>query len=133
MLSGGLLSGRALAQELPPPQLILPLISAIAFGSSVAKAKAESEANPIAQAVGTQPTMRRGMLPSRLWIPDLYRIEYERDPLPFAAPVDNDRMVAFDLMSRPASGFKVRAAYDSEKLPIGDSREVFRLEFKLDF
>ena len=75
----------------------------------------------------------RSIIPKRIHIPDLYRIDYERDAPRFAEPVDNDKMVALELLPstpiRPSVSFR----FDKESLPLGDSSNRLSVEFELPF
>jgi len=75
----------------------------------------------------------RAMIPKRFHIPDLYRIDCERDAPRFAEPVDNDKMVALELLPstpiRPSVSFR----FDKESLPLGDSSNRLSVELELPF
>jgi hypothetical protein len=134
--AGGLLLTLALggaARAGESPQLILPLLTALALGQTVATAQAEREQNPIRATVNSPPAARLSFLPTRLRIPDLYAIELERDPARFAAPIDADTMVAFDLWNARPKGPRVSVAYDTESPLIGESSDVLRFEVEIGF
>ena len=72
------------------------------------------------------------LLPSELHIPDLYAVDVDRDPRQYVAPIDNDRMVSLDLMSR-RHGWKTFVAYDTEDrgpFPGGSTRLSVVAEFR---
>ena len=75
----------------------------------------------------------RALIPKRIRIPDLYRIDCERDAPRFAEPVDNDKMVALELLPstpiRPSVSFR----FDKESLPLGDSSDRLSVELELPF
>lgn len=117
------------------PALLLPFRATLAIVERPARA-------PIA--TGTEPRRWRGpapgapppppeFIPKRIHIPDLYAVDFERDPPRFAEPVDADRMVALELVpaARRRPGFSL--VYDTESLPIGDSSDRVSVRFQLPF
>ena len=61
-------------------------------------------------------------------IPDLYAQEFDITLPPYAAPVNGDRVVAFDLLPRPYRPWIAQLAYDEEKRgPLPDHGDVIRL------
>jgi hypothetical protein len=125
-------------------QLILPLMSAMAFG--VSAVEGTPEATPqVSPPVSPQVTARPGVsasplagpppaqarvpfLPSRLLIPDGYAIDLVRTPPRFVAPVDRDRVVAFDLLPQSRTSWRACIAYDQEvSRPLPGSADLLRL------
>ena len=105
--------------------LVLPLARAIAL---------------IDRRTGDTPAMRsdatsrfRTLIPKRIHIPDLYRIDCERDAPRFAEPVDNDKMVALELLPSTPLRPSVTFRFDKESLPLGDSSNRVSVELELPF
>jgi len=94
--------------------------------------KADHPATP--PVVGTMPIAPArstpAFVPSRFHIPDGYEIDLERDVPRFAAPVDRDNLVSFELMDR---GVGVFLDYEEESFPIGDGNELFLLTIERRF
>jgi len=120
--------GTSLAQGESQIQLILPLVSAMAFGVSAVEATPAPVA-PGSPLAGSPPARSQpSLLPSRLLIPDGYAIDLGRTPPRFAVPVDRDRVVAFDLVSQPRAGWQACIAYDQEvRGPLPGSADLLRL------
>ena len=107
------------------PQLLLPLVAAITLGAS-----AVSGAHQMAHRSSGQ----LSIIPPGMHIPDLYAIQYDRDPARFAQPIDNDRLVSLDLLPRPHRGWMPSLAYDDESPQVlGRSSTVIRLTIEYDF
>jgi hypothetical protein len=70
------------------------------------------------------------IVPPRFHIPDGYEIDLERDVPRFAAPVDRDNLVSFELLDR---GVGVFLDYDEESYPIGDGGEMLMLQIERRF
>lgn len=70
------------------------------------------------------------IVPSRFHIPDGYEIDLERDAPRFAAPVDRDNLVSFELLDR---GVGVFVDYEEESYPIGDGGEILMLQIERRF
>ena len=106
------------------PVLVLPLARAIALVH-------EKRAAPGARSDTT--SRFRALIPKRIQIPDLYRVDCERDAPHFAEPVDNDKMVALELVPatpiRPSVSFR----FDKESLPLGDSSNRLSVELEFPF
>ena len=105
--------------------LVLPLARALAL---------------IERPRGAAPTARsdttsrfRAIIPKRIHIPDLYRIDCERDVPRFAEPVDNDKMVALQLLPSTSIRPSVSFRFDKESLPLGDSSSRLSVELELPF
>src|SRR5262245_21344228 len=75
----------------------------------------------------------RAMIPKGIHIPDLDRIDCERDLPRFAEPVDNDKMVALQLLPSTAVRPSVSFRFDKESLPLGDSSDRLSVELELPF
>jgi hypothetical protein len=110
------------------PQLILPLVTAIAVASAAAKAP---------QQVGTMQPGRRpvlSLLPSQVRIEDGYEIDAEdyigrRRPVALA---DSDRVASFDVLRRRRHGWMTSFVYDEEsKGPLSGSGDIVR--FVVDY
>ena len=104
--------------------LVLPLAQAIALIH-------EHRAAPNARA--DTASRFRALIPKRIHIPDLYRIDEERDPPRFAEPVDNDKLVALELVPATSLHPSVSFRFDNESLPIGDSSKRLSVQLEFDF
>ena len=104
--------------------LVLPLARALAL---VTEERASPNARP------DTASRFRALIPKRIHIPDLYRIDDERDPPRFAEPVDNDKMVALELVPAAPIHPSVSFRFDKESLPLGDSSNRLSVEFGFDF
>jgi hypothetical protein len=75
----------------------------------------------------------RALIPKRIHIPDLYHVDCERDAPRFAEPVDNDKLVALELVPatqiRPSVSFR----FDKESLPLGDSSNRLSVVLEIPF
>jgi len=124
-------------------QLVLPLVSAMAFGVAAAEATREQPASvsPLTAAslppLTAAPPPRPGavsLLPHRISIPDGYAEDIDTDPPRFVEPVNRDRIVALDLLGRPRGGWTAWAAYDEEKRgPFKGTADVLRLVVEFHF
>ncbi len=111
-----------------PPQLLLPLLAALAMGRSALELHATSKEATIPGAP------RLGFIPSAIRIPDLYAIDVaERDPRRYAEPVDRDNQVALNLLPRRHRGMMLKLSYDTEELPIGDGWDLFRVVIQFEW
>jgi hypothetical protein len=124
----GLRAGAAHAQS--GPELILPLVTAIAVASAAANAPAY-----IAGAKASDGRPLLSIIPRQIDIPDAY--EYDVDDFTFRrsiAPIDPDRLVAFDLNRRPQYGWTASIAYDDESRgPMGYDSDVVTFELEYPF
>ena len=92
------------------PELILPLVTAIAVASAASK---------VPHQVATLEPGRRpilSLLPSQVHIEDGYEIDVDdyigrRRPV---ALIDDDRIASFDLFSRPRHGWMMTFSYNDE-------------------
>jgi hypothetical protein len=113
--------------QVPPAQLVLPLLATLAMGRSVYELQmTDTITHPLGFARDQLPG-KPTFIPSFLSIPDLYSVDVsDRDPPRFAAPVDTSKMLS---LNRSLS-----VVYDTESLPaLRDSSRLLRLEFELDF
>jgi hypothetical protein len=124
----GLRAGVARAES--GPNLILPLVTAIAVASAAADAPAYIAG---ARAGGGRPLL--SLIPRRFEIQDGY--EYDVDDYigrRSFAPVNGDRIVSFDLLRRPKRGWMASLAYDEESRgPLKSGDEVLTLEVEYPF
>jgi len=72
-------------------------------------------------------------IPRRIHIPELYKLDFERDAPRFAVPVDNDRMVAFEVVPPARLRPSLSLRFDKESLPLGSSSSRLSIEFELPF
>jgi hypothetical protein len=119
------------------PALLLPVSVALAIVEQPARAGAPATPVSVASrwrgnAAGVPPPPPT-FIPKRIHIPDLYKIDVDRDPPRFAEPVDNDRMVALEFISAAAWRPSVSFTYDTESAPIGDSSKRVSLRLELPF
>jgi len=115
------------AESGPGPDLILPLMTAIAVASAASK-------TPTMVGVDRSGRSILSLLPSELRIQDGYDIDVNdyigrRSP---TAVIDSNRLVAYDVLSRRQRGWMCSFAYDTErKGPLSDTGQVLR--FVLDY
>jgi len=127
------LRGSAEAGGAPPVELVLPLITTLAFGQSIMQAHID-DAGP-----GTFRDRARavlGFLPAGLRVPDRYIVDVaDRDPAPFAAPVDRTTYAAFNLLPRRFSERRsLSVLYATEGVrALRDTSRLFGLRFSVDF
>ena len=112
------------------PNLILPLVTAIAFASA---------ASDVPRQVATLDPGQRPLLsliPRQVHIPDGYQYDFE-DYVGLKRPsdlVDRDRIVSFDILRQPRRGWMAHVAYDEEyRGPVTSRGDVLRIEFKHRF
>lgn len=119
--------GRATAEG--PPQLILPIMTAIAVASA-----ASSVPQTVAMDGQHRPIL--SLLPSQLEFEDGYEIDVD-DYIGRHAPValvDVTRIASFDVMRRRQWGWMASVAYDEERAkPMPGSSEVFRFVVERQF
>ena len=108
------------------PQLLLPLVTALALASA---AEVGEPARPRAPMRATAPGGGRfTLVPAQLHLPDAYAEEIDVTPPRFAAPLDGDRIVSFDLFRRARRGWMASVAYDEERRgPLPGSSDVLSL------
>ena len=112
------------------PNLILPLVTAIAFASA---------ASNVPRQVATLDPGRRPLLsliPQQVHIVDGYQYDFE-DYVGLRRPndmVDNDRIASYDILRQPRRGWTAHVAYDEEyRGPVTSRGDVLRIEFKHRF
>ena len=112
------------------PNLILPLVTAIAFASG---------ASNLPRQVATLDPGRRPLLsliPKQVHLVDGYQYDFE-DYVGLRRPndmVDSDRIVSYDILRRPRRGWMAYVAYDEEyRGPVTGRSDVLRIEFKHRF
>src|SRR5689334_2293722 len=93
------------------PQLILPLVTALAVASAAAKAPQQVAV----MAPGRRPIL--SLIPSQVQFEDGYEIDVEdyigrRKPVDV---VDGDRIVSFDVLRHRQNGWMTSFAYDTER------------------
>ena len=117
------LPGGALAAD-GQPNLLLPLVAAVAFGASAARG---------AHAANAQ-HQQLSIIPPHMHIPDMYAVDDNRDPARFAEPLDRDRMASFDLLPHAARGWMPSLIFDDESpQTLGHGSNLFRISFEYDF
>lgn len=122
-----------MAGDAPPIQLALPLITTLALGHSFMEARLDGDGR-----AGFRDRARAalGLLPAALRVPDLYVVNItERDPAPFAAPLDRTTYASFNLLPRRFSqGRSLSVLYATEGVPaLRATSTLFGLNFSLDF
>jgi len=112
------------------PNLILPLVTAIAFASA---------ASDVPRQVATLDPGRRPLLsliPQQVHIVDGYQYDFE-DYVGLRRPhdmVDSDRIVSYDILRQPRRGWMAFIAYDEEyRGPVTGHSDVLRIELKHRF
>ncbi len=112
------------------PNLILPLVTAIAFASA---------ASNVPQQVATLHPGRRPLLsliPKQVHIVDGYQYAFE-DYVGLKRPsdmVDSDRIVSYEIFRRPRRGWMAFVAYDEEyRGPVTGRSDILRIELKHRF
>lgn len=122
--------------QVPPAQLVLPLLATLAMGRSVYELQMTDTITHHLGFARDQLPGKPTFIPSFLSIPDLYSVDVtDRDPPRFAAPVDSSKMLSLNLLPRSlALNRSLSVVYDTESLPaLRDSSRLLRLEFELDF
>lgn len=127
------LRGTAMADGIPPIQLVLPLITTLALGHSFMEARLDGDGQ-----AGFRDRARAalGILPAALRVPDLYLVDVtERDPAPFAAPLDRTTYASFNLLPRRfAQGRSLSVVYATEGArALRDTSTLFGLKLSVDF
>ena len=112
------------------PNLVLPLVTAIAFAS------AASEAPRQVATLGPDHRPLLSLIPKQVHIVDGYQYDFE-DYVGLRRPrglVDSDRIVSYDILRRPRRGWMAFVAYDEEyRGPVTGRSEVLRFELKYPF
>jgi hypothetical protein len=125
--------GSAAAGGAPPIQLVLPLITTLAVGHSFMEAQLDGDGP-----AGFRNRARAALsfLPAALRVPDLYVLDItDRDPPPFAAPLDRTTYASFNLLPRRYSqGRSLSVLYATEGVPaLRNTSTLFGLKFSLEF
>src|SRR5438046_10276828 len=112
------------------PNLILPLVTAIAFASAASNVPRQvATLDP-----GRRPLLSR--LPEQVQIVDGYQYSFD-DYVGLKRPsdmVDSDRIVSYDILRRSRRGWTAFVAYDEEyRGPLTSRSDVLRIEFKHRF
>src|SRR5262249_54774461 len=127
------LRGSAGAGGAPPVQLAPPPITTPAFRPSIIPGRLEADGpGPFR----VQARAALGFLPAGLRVPDRYVVDVaERDPAPFAAPLDRTTYAAFNLLPRRFSdGRSLSILYATEGVrALRDTSTLFGLRFSVDF
>jgi len=128
-LASGACAGGDLVLVLPPSKALALIDRPVNVGPIRGQATPSRWRGPTPGAPPPPPAF----IPRRIHIPELYKVDFERDAPRFAEPVDNDRMVAFEVVPparlRPSLSFRV----DKESLPVGPSSSRLSIEFELPF
>lgn len=126
------LRGNAVAGGVPPIHLALPLITTLAFGHSFMEVSLDGD-GPLGFRDRTRAAL--GFLPAALRVPDLYVLDVaERDPAPFAAPLDRTTYASFNLLPRRFShGRSLSVLYATEGVrALRNTSTLFGLKFSVD-
>jgi hypothetical protein len=125
------LRGHAVAGDLPPIHLALPVLTTLALGRSALDVT-NGEA-PVGFRARARAAL--GLLPSALHVPDRYAVDVaDRDPARFAAPIDRTTYASFNLLPRRFSGRSLSLLYATEGVPaMRKTSPLFGLKFSLDF
>jgi hypothetical protein len=112
------------------PNLILPLVTAIAFASVASNVPRQvATLDP-----GQRPLL--SLIPKQVHIVDGYQYDFE-EYVGLRRPndmVDSDRIVSYDILGRPRRGWMAHVAYDEEyRGPVTGRSDVLRIEFKHRF
>jgi hypothetical protein len=106
--------------------LFLPVTDAARIAEPEEQPRTPTVRRSLPLRFGSLPT-REQILPKRVEIPDMYKQEFDITLRPWVAPVNGDRVVAFDLLSRPYQPWSATLAYDEEKRgPFPGDGEVVR-------
>ena len=113
--------------------LFLPVQDAVRITEMKEQPRTQTVRRSMALRFGALPT-REQILPKRVEIPDMYKQEYDITLRPWVAPVNGDRVVAFDLLPKPYQPWTATLAYDEEKRgPLPEGGDVVRLIFERKF
>ena len=114
--------------------LFLPVVEAARISEPVEQARTGTGTVRRGISLGRSLPTRAQILPSRVEIPDLYAQEFDITLRPWVAPVNADRVVAFDLLPRPYRPWSAALAYDEEKRgPFPGSGDVVRFVLERKF
>jgi hypothetical protein len=113
--------------------LFLPVADAARISEPEEQPRTAAVRRSLPLRFGSLPT-RQQILPTRVEIPDMYKQEFDITLRPWVAPVNGDRVVAFDLLPRPYQPWSATLAYDEEKRgPLPGGGDVVRLIFERKF
>jgi hypothetical protein len=113
--------------------LFLPVATAVSLTAPPEQQRAGTVRRSLPLGIRSIPT-RAQILPNRVEIPDLYAQEFDITLRPWVAPVNGDRVVAFDLLPKPYRPWIATLAYDEEKRgPFPGDGQVVRLIFERKF
>ena len=112
------------------PNLILPLVTAIAFASAASEAPRQvATLGP-----GNRPLL--SLIPQQVHIVDGYQYDFE-DYVGLRRPkdmVDSDRIASYDILRQPRRGWTAFIAYDEEyRGPVTGRSDILRIELKHRF
>ena len=112
------------------PNLVLPLVTAIAFASAASEAPRQvATLGP-----GNRPLL--SLIPKQVHIVDGYEYDFD-DYVGLRRPrnlVDSDRIVSYDILRRPRRGWMAFVAYDEEyRGPVTGRSDVLRIGLKRRF
>ena len=112
------------------PNLVLPLVTAIAFASAASEAPRQvATLGP-----GNRPLL--SLIPKQVHIVDGYEYDFD-DYVGLRRPrnlVDSDRIVSYDILRRPRRGWMAFVAYDEEyRGPVTGRSDILRIELKHRF
>lgn len=114
--------------------LFLPVAEAVRISEPVEQTRTGTGTVRRGISLGRSLPTRAQILPSRVEIPDLYAQEFDITLRPWVAPVNADRVVAFDLLPRPYRPWTALLAYDEEKRgPLPGSGDVVRFVLERKF
>ena len=113
--------------------LFLPVAQAAKISEPEEQPRTHTVRRSLPMGFGSLPT-REQILPKRIEIPDMYKQEFDITLRPWVAPVNGDRVVAFDLLPRPYRPWSATLAYDEEQRGPGpNDGDVVRLIFERKF
>ena len=112
------------------PNLVLPLVTAIAFASAASEAPRQvATLGP-----GNRPLL--SLIPKQVHIVDGYEYDFD-DYVGLRRPrdlVDSDHIVSYDILRRPRRGWMAFVAYDEEyRGPVTGHSDILRIELKHRF
>ena len=112
------------------PNLVLPLVTAIAFASAASEAPRQvATLGP-----GNRPLL--SLIPKQVHIVDGYEYDFD-DYVGLRRPrnlVDSDRIVSYDILRRPRRGWMAFVAYDEEyRGPVTGRSDIVRIGLKRRF
>jgi len=113
--------------------LFLPVDQAARIAELAEQPRTRTVRRSLSMSFGSLPT-REQILPRRIEIPDMYKQEFDITLRPYVAPVNGDRVVAFDLLPGPYRPWSATLAYDEEKRgPMPGDGDVIRFILERKF